>query len=62
RQTLVEAVTALLAARLDADAVLRAAVHVPRRSLPETPAPELEDGALVWGEGRPLVALPAARA
>ncbi len=62
RRTLVEAVTALLAAGLDADAVLRAAVHVPRRSLPETPAPELEDGALVWGEGRPLVALPAARA
>ncbi|MCK6090497.1 N-acetylglucosamine-6-phosphate deacetylase [Micrococcus endophyticus] len=62
RRTLVEAVTALLAAGLDADAVLRAAVHVPRRSLAETPAPELEDGALVWGEGRPLVALPAARA
>ena len=62
RRTLVEAVTALLDADLDADAVLRAAVHVPRRSLPETPAPELEDGALVWDEGRPLVALPAARA
>lgn len=58
RHGLVEAVTGLLSTGLDADAVLRAAVHVPRRSLPGRGAPDMARGALIWGEGTPLVALP----
>ena len=60
RRTLAEAVTDLLDAGLGTDAVLRAAVHVPRRSLADVATPDPGDGVLVWGEGAPLVALPAA--